>query len=153
MAAAQNKLPDIMAAIINPPTAAQLAIYAGPFESPNLNALQRLCILIEAQIVLLNFKGGTNYIGNHRQLTQDALTDFKGFTPDQWGYSPGTNMQNDPGPILVGSFVTQANSHDATNMPTNVNTILTKIGEQIARPPMILTLQNIYLQYLLLTYD
>lgn len=142
-----------MAAITIPPTSPILALLAAPYEPPRLTDFQRLAILVEARIVLLNFKGGTNYIGTHRQLMQDAITAFKGMTPEQWGYALGKGgMNNDPGAVLVAAYVQQANFHDSTNMPGTVALILAKLGEQITRPMEMLVLQNTYLTYLLLSY-
>lgn len=140
-----------MPAITSPPTQTVLSTYGASYSTPNLNSKQRLAILVQAKMVLLNYKGGTNYIGNHNQLTQDALTAFKGMTPENWADNLGqSDNEVDPGPVTVGAFVTQANFRDSTNMPAALNTILTLLGHQLMRPVQIVQLQNVYLDYKLM---
>jgi hypothetical protein len=140
-----------MGAITNPPTPSSLSTNGAAYQTNCLNKKQRLGLLIEAKIVLLNYKGGTSYIGNHKQLFIDALATFKGFTPDAWGATPGSaGVDFDPGMATVGQFVQQANYRDATNMPSTLAAQLVKLGEQPARPTADLQLQNALLDILLL---
>ena len=140
-----------MPAITSPPTSSILAAYSAPYAAPNLNPKQRLAILIQAKIVLLNYKGGTNYIGMHSLLTSDSNTAFAGMNGENWGFPIGdTEFDGDPGPVVVGSFVTQANFRDSVNMPATLALILPLLVLQMARPMSVLQKQNVYLDYKLL---
>jgi hypothetical protein len=140
-----------MPAIKTVPLSASLASAGAAFQSPNINAKQRLAILVQAKLVLLNYKGGTNYIANHTQLTKDAELAYIGLTPEAWGAGLGnTTFDFDPGAETVGQYVQQANFRDSTNMSLNVNTIMTVIGLQMARTPLVLQKQNIFVDLELL---
>lgn len=141
-----------MPAITSPPTQTVLSTLGAAYASPNLNPKQRLALLVQAKIVLLNFKGGTNYIGNHTQLVQDATTAFKGMTPENWIANIGqSDNEIDPGPVVTGAFVTQANFRDAVNMPSGLTNQLNLLARNTVRPTQTLQLQNTYLDYLLLS--
>lgn len=140
-----------MPAITIPPTPSSLATNSYAFQMAQLNAKQRLAILVQAKIVLLNYKGGTSYIGNHSQLTIDTEAAFKGATPDQWGACTGqTDQDVDPGAYYVGQYVQQANFRDSVNMPIAIATIVTLLVLQMARPTLELQKQSYYLDWLLL---
>lgn len=140
-----------MANLVNPPTPQILATYGAIFQTPMLNSKQRLAILVQAKCVLLNYKGGHNYISTHNQLTIDAEHAFAGFTPEAWGAPLGdSDLDIDPGPQVVGSFVQRAALSDSTNMPTTLKAILLLLGQQMTRPTTILQKQNVFLDYLLL---
>ena len=138
-----------MAAITSPPTPALLATYSAAYAPSQLNQQQRLALLIQAKIVLLKYKGGTNYVGNHAQLMQDAITAFAGLTPEAWSVF-ASDADVDPGAVVVGFFITQANFRDSVNMPSLLATQLTLLGAQLARPRIQLQKQNVYLDYKLL---
>jgi hypothetical protein len=142
-----------MGAITIPPTPYSLTSNGAAFQGANLNPKQRLAILVQAKIVLLNYKGGTNYLHNYNQLTIDAEAAFKGLSPDAWGAgSFQVDMDLDPGAYTVGQFVQAANNRDANHMPPDIATImqLLTLASQMARPTLELQKQNVFLDVLLL---
>lgn len=139
-----------MGALITPPTPASLSTAGHAYQNPNFNPLSRLALLIECKIVMLKYKGGTNYVGNHAQLEIDSLAAFNGFTPEAWQAMLGdSSIQTDPNWIILGWWVQLANYRDPVNMPATVAAQMLLLGKQMARPTQDLKRQNAYLDYLI----
>lgn len=108
-------------------------------------------MLVQAKIVLLNYKSGTNYIGNHTQLTIDAEAAYNGLTPESWAAGLGqSDNELDPGAATVGQFVQQANYRDSNNMPSTVASQVLLTAMQVNRPTVVLQKQNAFLDLLLM---
>jgi hypothetical protein len=136
-----------MAAITSPPTPSSLTVNSGPFTSPNISPHMRLAIYVQCLIVLLNYKGGTNYIGNHSQLTIDCDAAFKGMTPEAWAMGLGqTDFEVDPGAQIVSQYWQQANYRDSVNMPATLALITPLLLLQQARTTRELAKQAWYLR-------
>lgn len=140
-----------MPTITSPPTPKTFTTEESQFIPAFFSARERLQTLIQAKIVLLNYKTGKSYIGNQAQLTIDAAAAYAGLTPESWGAGDAkADAALDPGAVTVGQFWQQANFRDSVNMPSTVAAIVKLFGMQVARPMLTLQQQNAYLDILLL---